>query len=102
MMKKFAMMIAVLSLCACSFVACSDDDDDKDSKKLADGAVCAADADCASNYCNADKKCAKKADIADGAEGGKCLADDKCNDDLVCNADKICEKKADDGDDDDK
>ena len=87
-MKKFAWMIAALSLCACSMVACGDDDD-KDDKggKAAIDASCNANEDCESGVCT-DKKCVaassdeKKDDGADCSKAEDCKSgvctDSKC------------------------
>ena len=98
-MKKFAMMIAALSLCACTFTACGDDDkdDNKNSGKAAIGADCNANDDCDSGFCSDAKKCAEKS-VADDkkADGEACAKDDDCKsgncDNKVCAA-----KSAEDG-----
>ena len=93
-MKKFAYMIAALSLCACTFTACGGDDkdDDKGSDKAAIGADCEKASDCASNYCSDEKKCAEKQEGEANPCKGK--ADGTaCGDNKECKAEACVEKE---------
>ena len=100
-MKKFAWMIAALSLCACTFTACGDDDKDNNTNanKAAIGADCKANADCESGLCK-DSKCAAK----DSSSADKKANDEACEkaDDCqsgYCSDDKKCADKPAGGDD---
>ncbi len=92
-MKKFAWMIAALSLCACSFVACSDDDDKKDDKptvaKLGD--ACSDTIKCDTGLKCDNKKCVKD-EAADGTKGGKCRVIEEGADGLPCDANLECKE----------
>ncbi len=77
-MKKLTWMIAALSLCASTFVACSDDS--KDDAKKANGDTCSVAEECDSNYCNDAKKCAD----APKAKGDVCTASSECAEGLYC------------------
>ena len=88
-MKKFAYLLAALSICAFSFNGCSDDDDNKNEApaKAQVNEACQKNDDCANGLvCNDDKKCEKKADAGD--------ADDACKDKEAgadCGDNKVCD-----------
>ncbi|MBQ8037501.1 MAG: hypothetical protein IJ268_10945, partial [Proteobacteria bacterium] len=92
MMKKLACLIAALSLCAVSFTACDDNNDN-------DAAIeCSNNSDCQDNaegktVCSEDSKCvAPEEDPAPSdklADGADCEANDACASG-ICGEDKKC------------
>ena len=118
--KKFVMMIAALSLCSCAFVACDSDDDSNDNNnnnnnqqqqgngdqqgsgdqqggaKAANGSDCLYDADCESNFCDADHKCAVKDSAAKDPCAGVTCTEGACNMG-ICVTDAMKEFKDGDG-----
>ena len=87
-MKKFAYLLAALSLCACTFTGCSDDGDDDKASSAKKGQSC-AELQCEGDLvCNAESKiCEEKAD-----EGGD--ADEACKDKSAgdaCGDKKVCD-----------
>ena len=91
-MKKLACLIAALSLCAVSFTACDDNNDN-------DAAIeCSNNSDCQDNaegktVCSEDSKCvAPEEDPAPSdklADGADCEANDACASG-ICGEDKKC------------
>lgn len=87
MTKKLAILFAAISLCACSFIGCSDDNKSNDDAKAAIGENCKNNDDCASNYCdltnagenNGNGKCAKSQATVNGI-GGECTLNANCKD----------------------
>ena len=91
-MKKFALMFAALSLCACTFTACGDDGDDSPSKAKK-GESCEK-VECDTGLtCNDSKVCEEAAAAAKAKKGESCEKVE-CDTGLKCNDSKICEEDA--------
>jgi len=87
-MKKFALMFAALSLCACTFTACGDDGDDSPSKAKK-GESCEK-VECDTGLkCNDSKVCEEDAAGAKAKKGEACEKVD-CDTGLFCSKDKVC------------
>ncbi len=88
-MKKFALMFAALSLCACTFTACGDDGDDSPSKAKK-GESCEK-VECDTGLkCNDSKVCEEDAAGAKAKKGEACEKADDCDTNLFCGSDKKC------------
>lgn len=101
-MKKFAYMLAALSLCAVSFVACDDDKDNNDPDRIHDY-ECSSDADCKDNA-NGKTECSGNVCVSPVADKDDCNSNDDCinnaNGKVECNSSKKCDFPADPSDED--
>lgn len=90
-MKKFAYLLAALSLCACTFTGCSDDGDDEKASSAKKGESC-AELQCEGDLvCNNESKlCEEKA----SEDGGNKTDEDPCKDKSAgdaCGDKKVCD-----------
>ena len=91
-MKKFALMFAALSLCACTFTACGDDDDSPSKAKK--GESCEK-VECDTGLtCNDSKVCEEKSGEVAKAKKGESCEKVECDTGLICNDSKVCEEKS--------
>lgn len=101
-MKKFAYMLAALSLCAVSFVACDDDKDNNDPDRIHDY-ECSSDADCKDNA-NGKTECSGNVCVSPIADKDDCNSNDDCinneNGKVECNSSKKCDFPSDPSDED--
>lgn len=101
-MKKFAYMLAALSLCAVSFVACDDDKDNNDPDRIHDY-ECSSDADCKDNA-NGKTECSGNVCVSPVADKDDCNSNDDCinnaNGKVECNSSKKCDFPSDPSDED--